>query len=98
MYALMGYTLARPIHQSIAARLTTCCHAHTRLPLILLFSNLVERHAAAGCISNLMFPLDQLLVDLVQTLLMIPLVRINPRHTVDYPRTKQSHEHDTEIC
>ena len=25
-------------------------------------------------------------------------VRINPRHTVDHPRTKQSHEHDTEIC
>ncbi|XBI95897.1 hypothetical protein VPH35_032267 [Triticum aestivum] len=24
-------------------------------------------------------------------------VRINPRHTVDHPRTKQSHEHDTEI-
>ncbi|KAF7005151.1 hypothetical protein CFC21_020296 [Triticum aestivum] len=25
-------------------------------------------------------------------------VRIKPRHTVDHPRTKQSHQHDTEIC
>ena len=28
----------------------------------------------------------------------VKAVRINPRHTVDHPRTKQSHEHDTEIC
>ena len=32
------------------------------------------------------------------TYLMIPLVRINLRHSVDHLRTKQSHEHDTEIC
>ena len=31
-------------------------------------------------------------------LLMISLVRINPRHSVYLLRTKLSHKHDTEIC
>ena len=33
-----------------------------------------------------------------QILLMISLVKINLRHIIDHLRTKQSHEHDTEIC
>ena len=46
--------------------------------------------------SMIISPLDQHNQPRSQTLLIIPLVRTNSRHS--HPRTKQSHEHDTEIC